>query len=280
MRETAARGARRVRGFVRLAALTTIFAAASAHAAEGGLRDFCAHRPGKATPPCLIDPGHLMVEVDALDLAHTRAAGVTQDATLLLSPQFRYGLGDRFEVAVTFAPSQRLRTRDPSGAVSTVSGTGDSQLALTYSLRNPDGSGTSAALEGFVGLPTAEHGLGAGGFQGGVVLPLALPLPAGFALGLSPEVDALRSPGRGLHPAYVAAAALSHGLGHAVTGSLELWASRNEDPAGHVTQATFDADLAWIPHARPNLQLDGGVNLGLDRAAPGVEAYLGVARRF
>lgn len=266
-------------GLAALGAFAAILAAVPAHAAEGGLRDFCAHRPGKATPPCLIDPGHLMVEVDALDFVRTRDAGATQDTTVVLSPDLRFGLTDRLEAAVTFAPYERVRTHDPSGATSAASGAGDSQIALTYSLRNPDGSGTSAAIEGFLGIPTAQHGLGAGGFQGGAVLPLSFALPAGFALGLSPEVDALRG-ARGVHPAYAAAAALSHSLGRGLTGSVELWASRDEDPAGHVTQATFDADLAWIPARRGNLQLDAGVNLGLDHAAPGVEAYLGVSRRF
>lgn len=268
-----------MKGLAALGAFAAILAAVPAHAAEGGLRDFCAHRPGKATPPCLIDPGHLMVEVDALDFARTRAAGVTQDATVVLSPDVRVGLTDRLETAVAFSPYERVRTYDPSGATSAASGVGDSQITLTYSLRNPDGSGTSAAIEGFLGVPTAQHGLGAGGFQGGVIVPLSFALPGDFALGLSPEVDALRG-ARGVHPAYAAAAALSHGLGRGLTGSVELWASRDEDPAGHVAQATFDAALAWIPPARANLQLDGGVNLGLDRAAPGVEAYLGVSRRF
>jgi hypothetical protein len=30
----------------------------------------------------------------------------------------------------------------------------------------------------------------------------------------------------------------------------------------------------------PTLQLDGGVNLGLNRATPGVQAYVGVSHRF
>jgi hypothetical protein len=30
----------------------------------------------------------------------------------------------------------------------------------------------------------------------------------------------------------------------------------------------------------PTLQLDGGVNLGLKRATPGVQAYAGISHRF
>lgn len=263
-----------------LAALLTTLAATSAHAEDPGqLRDFCAHRPGKATPPCLIDPGRLMVEIDGFDFARTRDAGVTQDATVVLSPDLRFGLTPAIEASLNLAPYVRLRTR-AAGQASATSGTGDSQFALTWSLKNPDGSGTSVAVEAFAGLPTAQHGLGAGGFQGGFVIPIAFTLPAGLSLTLDPEIDALRTAGGGLHPAYAGAVALSRGLGQGLTGSVELWASQDQNPAGHVAQATFDAALAWISKGRPNLQLDGGVNFGLDRAAPDVQAYVGVSRRF
>lgn len=269
-----------MRGLAALAASAAIFAAGSAHAQDPGqLRDFCAHRPGKATPPCLIDAGHLMVEVDGFDFTHSREAGVVQDTSLAVSPNLRFGLTPRLEASLNLVPYVRVRTK-AGGAASTTSGAGDSQFALTYSLKNPDGSGTSVAVEAFAGLPTAQHGLGAGGFQGGVVLPMSFPLGGGVSLSVDPEVDVLRSPGSGVHPAYVGVVALNRGLGAGVNGSVEFWASQDQGPAGHVTQASFDADVAWIPATRPNLQLDGGINLGLNRRTPDVEAYVGLSRRF
>ena len=44
------------------------------------------------------------------------------------------------------------------------------------------------------------------------------------------------------------------------------------------TQSTLDFAVAKILHK--TLQLDAGVNLGLNRATPGANAYLGVAQRF
>ena len=41
-----------------------------------------------------------------------------------------------------------------------------------------------------------------------------------------------------------------------------------------------DLGAAWIPSSQPNLQLDGGVNLGLNSRTPGVQAYVGISRRF
>jgi hypothetical protein len=53
---------------------------------------------------------------------------------------------------------------------------------------------------------------------------------------------------------------------------------RDEDPAGHATQALASLSFAWQP--RSNLQLDMGAVAGLNSASPDVELYLGIARRF
>jgi hypothetical protein len=273
---------------LRLAALALLSAgclalpAARAQTAAAGLRDFCAQRPGKGTPACVVDPGHLMLEVDALDVATTRDAGVSTRTTLAGGVALRLGLTDTIEAAIALPPFERVTVRDRlAGARTRTSGLGDAQAALKISLAAPDGKGTSAALLPFVSLPTAQHGLGGGGFQGGVILPVSFDLPAGFNLTVDPEVDVLRNGGGGgVHPAYVGVVSLSHDLAAGVNGSAELWSSLDDAPGVRTTQSTFDLSLAWIPHGHANLQLDGGVNLGLDRRAPRVQAYVGVARRF
>jgi hypothetical protein len=254
-----------------IAAALGLLAATPARAEDKGLRDFCAERPGRATPSCVVDPGRMMLEVDAFDVTRDREDGATNETTLALAPHLRVGLTPTLEAGVAFAPFTEGRA---PGAV--VRGTGDTVLNLKLSLRNPGGDGTSVAILPFVSAPTAQHGLGAGGFQGGVILPVAAALPSGFGLGFAPEVDAVRNGHGGVEAAYVAVVALSHAVGPGLTGGVELWASRNRAE----TQATADATLAWIPPKRPNLQLDAGMNLGLNRRTPDVQAYAGVSRRF
>ena len=252
-----------------------------ARAEDGGLRDFCAERPGRATPTCIVDQGHLMIEVDVLDLTRDRQAGVTQESLVALSPHLRFGLTPNIEWGVTFTPFTQSRTRgDPAAGEATLRGTGDTTLNLKINLLNPGGSGPSVALLPFVSLPTAQHGLGAGGFQGGLVAPVALALPAGFSLSLDPEVDVARNGTGGVRPVYVSALSLGHALTPQVSGAVELWASAEHAPDGWETRATADLALAWIPKASPNLQLDAGVNLGLNRTTPDVQAYVGASRRF
>jgi hypothetical protein len=50
-----------VRSFALLVALLIYAIAAPAHAE--GLRDFCPDRPGKGTPPCILDKGHIQAEM-------------------------------------------------------------------------------------------------------------------------------------------------------------------------------------------------------------------------
>ena len=50
-------------------------AAAADAASSDGLRPLCADRPGKATPPCILDAGHTQLEVGVVDFATTHDAG-------------------------------------------------------------------------------------------------------------------------------------------------------------------------------------------------------------
>ncbi len=113
------------------------------------------------------------------------------------------------------------------------------------------------------------------------MVPVSIGLPGGTTLSLDPEIDVLKDQAAGgAHPAYALAAGLSRPLSQTFTGAVELWGEANEEPAGHVRQASFDLGLSWIPMKDQNLQLDGGINLGLNRQTPGEQIYVGVSRRF
>lgn len=61
-----------------------------------------------------------------------------------------------------------------------------------------------------------------------------------------------------------------------ITG--EVWTSQNWDPSGTIRQ--YSADVAIVHLLGNNLQLDGGVNFGLNQATPDVQVYAGVSARF
>jgi hypothetical protein len=258
-----------------LAAALALAAALPAPArADDGPKPICADRPTKGTSPCAVDPGHWQVEVDAVDLTRDRSGGATTDIGVFASPNIKYGVNSRLDLELNLTP---LQTQSVSGG-GHASGFGDMVARAKIALVQGD---NSVSLLPFLKLPTASHELGNGALEGGLVAPIALTLPAQLTLTLDPEIDALKDDiGQGRHAAYVLAAGLSRPLSSTFTGSVELWGSRNEEPAGPVSQASFDLGLSWIPMNDQNLQLDGGVNLGLNSVTPDAQVYVGVSRHF
>ncbi|WP_293401475.1 transporter [Phenylobacterium sp.] len=253
-----------------------LLSAGAAHAAPR--REFCPDRPGKGSPPCVVDPGVLQLELSGLDAAFQRSGPGATDTYSVGAMEWRLGLTPTLEGQVQWAPYTQVRTRGEDAT--RVEGVGDLVLLLRRSLRNPDGSGLSIALEPFVSAPTATRGLGSGGWQGGLVVPFSVPISDDVTLSLAPEVDVNRdSDGAGVHPAWTMAAGLSRTFGPVSLGA-ELWGSIDDDPAERAHRASLDLTLAWTPPRHEDLQLDVGVYGGLTRDTPDLEVLVGLSRRF
>jgi hypothetical protein len=180
----------------------------------------------------------------------------------------------RVELEADWTPLIVDRTRGQSQ----VSGVGDAGLAVLAALTDPDKMGVAVSAQAFVTLPTATHGLGAGGWTGGARLPMAVPLSDGFSLGLTPEVDILRNAGGGgAHAAWTGVASLGRSFGQISLGA-ELWGQIEDEPKGAIRRAS--ADLTGAVTIGKDLQLDAGANFGLNRRTPDTELYVGVSRRF
>jgi hypothetical protein len=230
-------------------------------AAAEPLRDFCADRPGLGTPPCTIDPSHVAVEIGLADWTIDDPDTVELGQILV-----RVGLDERTEVQ--FGGTLL-------GLVGDRSGIGDVTVALRRNLVNPDGSGFSAALMPYASLPTGGEAIGAGTWSGGLLLPLSYDLGSGLQFGLTGQVEAAADEDRsGRHLAYGGVAGLSFPAGDTLSATVELSATRDRDS----TEWLAGVSAAWL--AKAGFQLDVGANLGLDKAAPDIELYAGIAKRF
>jgi hypothetical protein len=268
-----------MRGFLTLTGLLALLATA-AHAQDAP-RDFCADRPGKGSPPCVLDAGRFQAELGVADGAWSRGGGTSTDDTSFGGVELRLGLTSTLEGQVSWTAYERIRDMDrASGATSTVDGVGDVNFALRWSLKNPGGDGVSVALQPFVTAPVGSDGIGDGKWQGGLIAPVSLQLDADWSLALSPEVDVRPdADGSGRHAGFGGAVGVGRSFGPVDLG-VELWADRDEDPSGHVTSASFDLTAAWTPKAVKDLQFDAGAYLGLNHDTPDLELAVGVARRF
>jgi len=235
-------------------------------------KPICPDRPGRGTSPCTVDAGHAQLELGLFDDSFQHRSGVTTDTDNVGSLLAKWGVNDRMDVEAGMALYQEQKVTGSR----TLGGIGDLFLHAKY---NPMGDGPFAlVLDPFLKFPTASGGLGNGAVEGGVVLPMSYDLGNNWSLAMTPEADIqLNASGNGHHANLVDVVGLGKSFGAFALGA-EVWTGQNLDPAGTISQYSFDLDAAWL--ANNDTQLDGGVNIGLNRATPDVEFYFGISRRF
>ncbi len=264
-----------LRSVLMLAALALAMPAIAAE----GRRDLCPDRPGLGTPACTLDAGATMIEIGIADWTLDRNADSRIDSFAFGGALLRAGLTPSLEVQVGWTMLGHVRERDRvTGDVTRGTRTGDVTLALRQNLRNPDGSGFSAAVMPYATLPVGGEGIGAGDWGAGLVVPVSFELGS-ISLGFSPHVDAaVDGDGDGRHLAYGSVAGVGFDLSEDVSTAAELSLTRDRDPAGYATEALAGLSAGW--QVGEDSQWDVGANVGLNRASPDVEFYFGYARRF
>ena len=242
-------------------------------------RDLCPDRPGLGTPACTIDAGAMMIEIGVADWTVDRRADSRSDSWTFGDALLRAGLTPSLEVQLGWTMLGHVRDRDrTTGEVTKRTRTGDVTLALRKNLRNPDGSGVSAALMPYATLPLGGEDVGRGDWGAGLLVPVSFELGA-LSLGLSPHIDAaVDSDGDGRHLAYGSVVGIGFDLSDDISMTAEMSITRDRDPDGDTTEALAGLSAGWQPDA--DSQWDVGANVGLNRDSADVELYFGYARRF
>lgn len=243
-------------------------------------RPFCADRPGLATPACTMAPGRFMVEFGSLDWVTDRADGVKTEGYSLADLRIRYGIAAATELQVDVPAYRGVLTRDlASGLRQHLHGMGNLTVALRHNFANPGGEGLAWGLMPWVSLPTGRRTVNDAVYSAGLSLPLTREFAEGLSFAWTPEVDWLPNEVGGGHHAVVATVmGLGGALSESVGMALEISATRDGQSTAGRTRYLGGVSAGWQVSA--DVQLDAGVNLGLNRAAPDTEIYTGVALRF
>lgn len=251
-------------------------AAGSAAAADE--QPICPDRPSKSTGPCTVPQGKWQIETGLTDWTHDRSDGVATDTNAWGNTAIKYGLTANADAELWVTPLETL-TIHGQGLSERHSSFGDVLLRVKYGL-TPDNAPVQVALDPFVKIPTANHWLGDRKVEGGLLVPVAIPIgKSPFTLSLDPELDlAADQDGHGRHLATQQVINLGIALSEKVNVSTELWGQWDWDPSGTGKQASWDLSAAYLP--TKDMQLDAGVNFGLNHQTPGVEIYSGVSFRF
>jgi hypothetical protein len=245
-------------------------------------RSFCTDRPTKSTGACTVDAGHFQIESDLFNATFDRSGGLDTETYVFTNPTVKLGVANSVDLELNIAPYEQIDVKDRATGIRTrMSGVGDLFGRVKINLIGDDGGDFALSLVPYVKAPTASGRVGNGALEAGVIVPMQVNLPLNWSLTIDPEIDDLKNAAdNGRHVNISGLLSFSHPVGKTVTASIELWSDVNFDPLATVRQYSFDLGAAWIPASRPNLQFDGGVNIGLNNVTPGVQAYLGVSQRF
>jgi hypothetical protein len=241
-------------------------------------KPICADRPSKSTGACTVPAGHWQMETGLIDWFGDHSNGVSEDVVAIGSTLLKYGLNDSADVELGAAPFVMDRVHG-DGVHARASGFGDTIVRMKYRL-TAEGAPFEMALDPFAKIPTANHRLGNGKVEGGLVVPMDAPLgKSGLTLSIDPELDiAADEDGHGHHAAMTQVVNLAAAISDTLTVSAEIWGLWNWDPMRNIKQYSADATATYA--VNNDLQLDAGAHFGLNRETPDVELYTGVSVRF
>jgi hypothetical protein len=246
------------------------------------LRPFSTDRPGKTHSSLTVDAGHFQLEGDFWNYTwdHWTKDESTLRATTVINPNLKLGITNWAELDV-FLPVYNtldVRSRNGGGRVRGF-GFGDVLLGGKVNFFGNDGGDQALGAIGFVKLPTAGRGLGNNMVEYTLNLPFTTTLPRGFSLTVEPAIGLLRNfYKQGYQADYQILVNLNHPIiGEVVTAALEL---ALDFPGDHNIgpRHTIDPSLQWL--VTPNLQLDVGIYVGLTKAAPDWNPYVGISFRY
>jgi hypothetical protein len=246
------------------------------------LRDFATDRPTRANIPYTIDAGQYQVESDLGFFTHDSftKSRTTTNTWNVLTPIFKAGLTNNIQADVVFSGLYNHSEvgSHAGGAPQTFEGFGDVSLRAKVNLWGNDGGTTAFALMPYVKLPTNTGRVGNDIVEGGAFMPLAISLPASVTMIVMPQVDAQKNVAdNGTHAHFSQVVNLNRPIAENLTGYVEFYADESAH-GGVGTFYTLDFGLAWV--LAPDLQLDVGTYVGLNKPAPDLQAYFGIARRF
>lgn len=238
----------------------------------------CTDRPTKANNACSVPKGMVQIEAEAINWSRLNAGGARSDVFAYASPTIKLGVSDSSDVQLTLTPLVEVRNRF---AGRTTSQTGFGDIFLRYKQRiTPKDARFELALIPYIKAPTAKTGIGNGEWEAGVSVPIQYALTDSWSLTVNPQLSLLAGAADPdeRHLELQTVLNLGYQLSERTSVAGEVWTSQNWDSSGAVRQ--YSADLAIAHLLGDNLQLDGGVNFGLNQATPDVQVYAGVSARF
>lgn len=246
------------------------------------MRSFSTDRPGKTHSSTTVDAGHFQVESDFVNYTYDRFSPnrqTTQNYSIA-TPIIKVGVTNWADVEAGFALYNHSRVKDRgTGATTKGSGFGDFLLGSKINIFGNDGGRQALALLPFIKIPTAASNVGNGVTEFTLNVPYAINLDSLWSITLEPALGYLKNYNdNGLHGDYSFLVNLNRPIfDPRLIGALEV-ASEYSADRNITPRYTLDPSLQWL--VTPTVQLDVGIYLGLNKAAPDYNPYTGISFRF
>jgi hypothetical protein len=227
------------------------------------MREMETDRPDTTESPYSVDAGHFQLELDVA--TGERDEGETELA--LGAANLKAGLTSSMDLQLLFEPYVK-RGGD--------SGVGDLTLRLKRNLWGNDGGKSAFGVMPFVRLPTSAEPIGTGHTEAGLVLPLALELPAGFELASMLEADVAYHDDH-----YGTDLIVSMSAGHALVGELAGYLELiSETPLDAPPDSRLTSSLGLTLGLDDDIRVDTGARVGVNAAAPDLALFVGGSARY
>ncbi len=247
------------------------------------MRPLSTDRPDKTESAYTVDAGHYQIEMDFFSYSRDRTSAGGSDTQVdswAIAPiNLKVGLLNSVDLQMILETYNQVVTDDRAAGTRTrQAGFGDVTSRLKVNLWGNDGGATALSVMPYVKFPTNQDDLGNNSVDGGIILPLAIQLPAEFSMTVMTEFDFVRNDGRdGHHTEFVNTIT----VGRAIAGDFGMYveffsAVSTEDDSPWV--GTFDVGFTYA--LTPDIQLDGGVNVGVTDSADDINPFLGISLRF
>jgi hypothetical protein len=254
------------------------------------MRELSTDRPDVTESPYTVDAGHFQVEMSFVE--YGRDDGGDFSEVSYFPANLKVGVTNSIDLQLVVTPllDQEADVGRFGLGSESESGFGSTQLRVKWNVWGNDGGPPPLELPGrlresalavmpFVQFPTGEEELGfADQVEWGVIVPLAVPLNEDYGLGLMAELDVVRdADDDGYAFALVHTASVSRGLAGNLGGFAEyVGVASTEESTSYA--ASLGVGLTY--GLSDDVQLDGGINVGLNEEAEDFRVFAGISFRL
>lgn len=244
------------------------------------MREMSTDRPDKTESPYTVDAGHYQIETSLVDYTYDHKNSDRSDQRVdnfsVFPTNFKVGLLNNVDFQLIVDPYIKEHSQG-DGERETKTGFGDIQNRIKINLWGNDGGPTALAVMPFVKFPTNTDELGNNAVEGGIIVPLAVSLPADWSMGLMTEFDFNRNEEKKYYIDFINTVTFGHQIIGDLNGYVEFFSSFNQEED---TSWVGTVDMGLTYAVSPDIQLDGGVNIGVTRSADDFNPFLGCSIRY